>query len=123
MRFVSGRARKKGYYRSIRPSLGIQRGIVAPTYWLVGLGCMYEQLYAVERWIRGESSNLTVLVPTRPSLYSNGCREQKALTSLLSDWQTARSNRAAVTLGGDVHIGGFTDSWVSMNKKADRVLE
>lgn len=39
-------------------------------------------------------------------------REQKAMTGLLSDWQMARPNRAVVTLAGDVHIGGFTDSWV-----------
>ncbi|CAN0062357.1 unnamed protein product [Ectocarpus sp. 6 AP-2014] len=37
--------------------------------------------------------------------------EQKAMTSLLSNWQTAKPNRAVVTLAGDVHIGGFTDSW------------
>eukprot|EP00904_Undaria_pinnatifida_P002908 jgi/Undpi1/12618/HiC_scaffold_6.g02287.m1 len=37
--------------------------------------------------------------------------EQKALLSLLSDWQLAKPNRAVVTLGGDVHLGGFTDSW------------
>ncbi|CAN0013869.1 unnamed protein product [Ectocarpus sp. 13 AM-2016] len=33
------------------------------------------------------------------------------MTSLLSKWQTAKPNRAVVTLAGDVHIGGFTDSW------------
>eukprot|EP00903_Cladosiphon_okamuranus_P015421 g14244.t1 len=38
-------------------------------------------------------------------------REQKAMTGLLSDWQMAKPNRAVVTLAGDVHIGGFTDSW------------
>lgn len=39
-------------------------------------------------------------------------REQQAMTGLLSDWQMARPNRAVITLAGDVHIGGFTDSWV-----------
>lgn len=34
------------------------------------------------------------------------------MTSLLSNWQMAKPNRAVVTLAGDVHIGGFTDSWV-----------
>ncbi|CBJ29947.1 conserved unknown protein [Ectocarpus siliculosus] len=37
--------------------------------------------------------------------------EQQAITKLLSDWQNARRNRAVITLGGDVHMGGFTDSW------------
>ena len=41
------------------------------------------------------------------------CREQKAVTKLLTDWQNAHYNRAVVTIGGDVHMGGFTDSWVS----------
>lgn len=35
------------------------------------------------------------------------------MTSFLSNWQMAKPNRAVVTLAGDVHIGGFTDSWVS----------
>lgn len=39
--------------------------------------------------------------------------EQKAALSLLNTWQLARPNRAAITLGGDLHLGGFTDSWVS----------
>ncbi|CAM9155057.1 unnamed protein product, partial [Hapterophycus canaliculatus] len=38
--------------------------------------------------------------------------EQKKALSLLSQWQLARPNRAAITLGGDIHLGGFTDSWV-----------
>lgn len=63
--------------------------------------------------------NLTVLRPHAngclPPRIHLDCREQKALTSLISDWQTARPNRAVVTLGGDVHIGGFTDSWVSVD--------
>ncbi|CAN0157752.1 unnamed protein product, partial [Ectocarpus sp. 8 AP-2014] len=37
--------------------------------------------------------------------------EQKAALSLLNSWQLARPNRAAITLGGDLHLGGFTDSW------------
>ncbi|CAM9546634.1 unnamed protein product [Ascophyllum nodosum] len=37
--------------------------------------------------------------------------EQKAFLTFLSDWQSAKPNRAVVTLGGDLHIGGFTDSW------------
>eukprot|EP00903_Cladosiphon_okamuranus_P015430 g14252.t1 len=37
--------------------------------------------------------------------------EQKAALSLLNTWQLARPNRAAITLGGDLHLGGFTDSW------------
>eukprot|EP00904_Undaria_pinnatifida_P002914 jgi/Undpi1/12623/HiC_scaffold_6.g02291.m1 len=37
--------------------------------------------------------------------------EQEALTTFLSNWQSAKPNRAVVTLAGDVHIGGFTDSW------------
>ncbi|CAM9695429.1 unnamed protein product [Pylaiella littoralis] len=43
--------------------------------------------------------------------HKNFKTEQEAMTKLLSDWQSAKSNRAVVTLGGDVHMGGFTDSW------------
>lgn len=42
--------------------------------------------------------------------------EQKAALSLLNTWQLARPNRAAITLGGDLHLGGFTDSWVSRSR-------
>lgn len=41
------------------------------------------------------------------------CSEQEAITHYLTDWQNAKPNRALITLGGDVHMGGFTDSWVS----------
>lgn len=40
-------------------------------------------------------------------------REQKALCTTLSQWQIEAPNRGVVTLAGDVHVGGFTDSWVS----------
>lgn len=39
--------------------------------------------------------------------------EQEAICKLLTDWQNAKPNRALITIGGDVHMGGFTDSWVS----------
>ncbi|CAM9753697.1 unnamed protein product [Scytosiphon promiscuus] len=45
--------------------------------------------------------------------HSDFQNEQKALTKLLSDWQSAQENRAVITIGGDVHMGGFTDSWAS----------
>eukprot|EP00904_Undaria_pinnatifida_P006858 jgi/Undpi1/3301/HiC_scaffold_15.g06675.m1 len=37
--------------------------------------------------------------------------EQTAITKMLTDWQNGHFNRALVTIGGDVHMGGFTDSW------------
>ncbi|CAM9546491.1 unnamed protein product [Ascophyllum nodosum] len=37
--------------------------------------------------------------------------EQKAFGSFLTDWQNAKPNRALLTVAGDVHIGGYTDSW------------
>ncbi|CAN0064472.1 unnamed protein product [Scytosiphon promiscuus] len=38
-------------------------------------------------------------------------KEQKAMTTLLTEWQCAKPNRGIVALAGDVHIGGFTNSW------------
>lgn len=40
-------------------------------------------------------------------------REQEAICHFLTDWQNAKPTRALITLGGDVHMGGYTDSWVS----------
>eukprot|EP00903_Cladosiphon_okamuranus_P019239 g17692.t1 len=37
--------------------------------------------------------------------------EQEAICNFLTDWQNAKPNRALITIGGDVHMGGYTDSW------------
>lgn len=56
--------------------------------------------------------NASVLAcPACPPVWISG-REQKAMTTLLTEWQLAKPNRGVVTLAGDVHIGGFTNSWV-----------
>jgi phosphodiesterase/alkaline phosphatase D-like protein len=47
-------------------------------------------------------------------------KEQLDLVSLLSGWQGAKPNRAAIILGGDIHVGGFTEA--SMRRSGTRSI-